>query len=237
MRPSSPVLIVSLTALISLAGCGPKGEPLKTSAPAPTLAAGWSVTKDPESGFSMGYPTGWRVGVPKGMMGESAMGSGYSANPTVGDMMGGGAAPEPALESTGMSEEAEALAGLRAQGILLQCVDASRAIPGEEPTRFYLKKLPDCGGLEGAKSAEKDVLSNEGAGKAVTLPIGKAWMFENKGKNRIGDTERHITYILGDGGDGYVLRFVSTNNPTAFDAFHLDVAKSLRKKAVAKAKE
>lgn len=130
--------------------------------------------------------------------------------------------------------EKAALAKLHEQGIVLQCVDDGKGTIGESPTRFYLQVYKGCGGIEGAKDMVKDEMVNEGEGKAVSTPVGEAWLYQNKGQNRIGDTERHVTYVFGDGSDAYVLRFTSTNSPTVFDVFHADVAKSLRKSGAAK---
>lgn len=187
-------------------------------------------------------PQGWRVGMPKGQGGGMAQGGGYSPNPGVGDMMGGGAAGggasvgalmgDPAAEA---KAEKAALAELHKQGIVLQCVNDQNGTLGEAPTRYYLQVYKDCGGIEGAKAMVKDEMVNEGVGKAFPMPGGQAWEYENKGQNKIGDVERHVTYIFGDGPDAYVLRFVSTNNPTIFDPFHAEVAKSVRKAGAKKA--
>ena len=235
--------------LLLLAGCHKAGEPFK-AATAATLAPGWTKARDAESGLSLAMPPGWRVGMPKGQGGGFATGGGYSSNPGIADMMGGGGGAGGGMDPSAMmggmpgmednpqaqaqaaaraAAEKKALAELRTKGILLQCVNDANGTMGEEPTRFYLQEYKDCGGLEGLKSAEKDALSNEGAGEAVTLPVGKAWMYQNKGQNRIGDTERHVSYLVCDGSTGYALRFVSTNDPKVFDDFHREVAKSLRK--------
>lgn len=236
-------------ALLLVFGCKKAGEPF-TVAAATTPQSGWTKAADAESGLSLDLPPGWRVGMPKGQGGGFATGSGYSSNPTVGDALGTGGGGMPAgmpdmgdtssmgpeaqklaadMAAENAKQEKEALAKLREQGILIQAVDDNKGTIGEEPTRFYLQQYKDIGGLEAMKSQEKELLMNEGAGEAVTLPVGKAWMYQNKGQNRIGDTERHVSYLMCDGSTGYALRFVSTNNPTVFDAFHRQVAKSLRK--------
>lgn len=238
MKARSILLILPLVVV----GCHKGGEAFKPAAAA-SLTPGWTKARDAESGLSLAMPLGWRVGMPKGQGGGFAIGGGYSSNPGVGDMMGGGQGADPGAmmgSMPGMEDNAEAqaaraaaekkaLADLRTKGILLQCVNDASGTMGEDPTRFYLQEYKDCGGLEVLKSAEKDALSNEGAGEAVSLPVGKGWMYQNKGQNRIGDQERHITYLVCDGSTGYALRFVATNNPKVFDAFHREVAMSLRK--------
>lgn len=244
MRPKSAFLALLPLALF---GCKKSGEPFAPVASA-APPAGWSVAKDAESGIALNLPPGWRVGMPKGQGGGFATGSGYSSNPSVGDAMGGGAMgggmPDmPDMSSMGADanalaasmaaenakQEEAALAELRTQGILIQAVDDARGTIGEEGTRIYVQEYKDAGNLEGMKSQEKELLMNEGAGEAVTLPVGKGWMYQNKGRNRIGDMERHVSYLLCDGSTGYALRFISTNNPTVFDTFHRQIAKSLRR--------
>ncbi len=239
-RSPFPYLLLSLAIL---SGCHKSGEPFKPVAAA-TLAPGWTKARDAESGLSLAMPPGWRVGMPRGQGGGFATGGGYSSNPGVADMIGGGGGagvdpaarggmPEgendPNLQAARAAAERKALAELRKTGVLIQAVNDASGTMGEEPTRFYLQEYKDCGGLEALKAQEKDSLSNEGAGKAVDLPVGKGWMYENKGQNRIGDIERHVSYLVCDGATGYALRFVATNNPTVFDAFHAEVARSLRK--------
>ncbi len=242
MKPKSSLLLLFPLVLL---GCKKSGEPFKPVA-STAPPAGWTVAKDAESGLALNLPPAWRVGMPKGQVGDFATGSGYSANPSVGDAMGGGApemgempdmsgaAADPnalaaAMEKTHAEMEKKALAELRTKGILIQAVDDSRGTIGEDATRFYVQEYKDIGNLEAMKTQEKELLMNEGSGEAVTLPVGNAWMYQNKGRNRIGDMERHVSYLVCDGGDGYAIRFVSTNNPTVFDAFHRQVAKSLRK--------
>lgn len=249
MTPNTAVLAVLLLALaLPLAGCKKAGEPFaKVAAATP---AGWTPAKDAASGIALDLPPGWRVGMPKGQGGGFASGSGYSSNPSVGDAMGGGGGGMPGgmpdmgdtssmtpdmqamasdMAAENAKQEQAALAKLRESGILIQAVDDSRGTIGETPTRFYLQEYKDAGNLDAMKAQERDLLMNEGQGEAVTLPVGKAWMYQNKGQNRIGDTERHVTYVMCDGSTGYALRFESTNNPTVFDTFHRQVAGSLRK--------
>lgn len=170
--------------------------------------------------------------MPKGQGGGMAQGGGYSSAPGIGDMMGGGGGGGGGLFMSPEEErkaEVAALAELHKTGVLLQCVDGSNGTMSETPTRFYLQAYKNCGGLEGGKGIAKDELSNEGEGAAFASPVGPAWCYRSKGRNRIGDLEQHIEYVFGDGPDAYLLRFTSTNNAEVFEPSHAEVARSLRK--------
>lgn len=213
-----------------LVGCKHAVAPsLKKAAPAPApLAAGWTAASDPATGVSIALPPGWRVGVPRTLDVGSLMG-GDTTNPNPMD-------PEIQKMAARMQQEdAEAerktLATMREkEGIVLHCVDGSRPVPAEEPTRIYIKKIADASLATSADAAvaEKQDTHREAKVETVNLPVGKATRLLSKGQNRIGDQECHVSYIFLDGPDMYVLRFASTNAPDTILSVEKEVAKSFR---------
>ena len=138
-------------------------------------------------------------------------------------------------------EDAEAekktLARMREkEGIVLHCVDGSKVTPAEEPTRLFVKYLPNAGQatLEDAGHAEASDQHREMKKEIVELPVGKVMRLTAQGQNRIGDQECHVSYIFLDGNDEYVLRFASTNNPDVILSIEKQVADSFRVKAKTK---
>lgn len=230
-----------LTAAV-LAGCKTTVAPLLKDLPAPSVAGtGWTAAFDPESGVSLALPPGWRAGIPRGVM-PGALTEGGATNPNpldpsiVGTASAAGGDMLNALEKQEAELEKKTLASLREkEGIVLHCVDGSRTLPAEEPTRFFVKKIPDAGygTLADAVSAEKAAAHREMKGDAVELPVGKAWRLQAKGRNRIGDEECHVSYVFVNGSDGYVLRFASTNNPSVILDIDRSVAQTFRVKAKA----
>ena len=218
--------IVALAFL--LIGCQPKPTvALKFPGPA-ILPDGWTVATDEATGASIGLPPGWRMGLPRSTQG-------------LGDLAGGdgGVASDPNLaaiqnmakEMQAKDEEAEkrSLAKMREkEGIILHAVDGSKPTIGEEPTRIYIIQQKHGFSLQDAVTDERSHMSGEDAGKAVALPVGKAWRLFTQGQNRIGDVECHISYFFVDGDTSYVLRFASTNSPEAILNVEAQVAPTFR---------
>lgn len=213
-----------------LAGCKHgSGIALKNPGPAP-LPAGWTLASDAETGVSVGLPGGWRVGVPRMIEPQSTAPTEEGA-PTNQPM-------DPAIAqlSQGMQAESEAaekqqLAKMREKdGIVLHAVDGSKPTIAEEPTRLYVKYIKDAGwsDLDEAGHAEASSQHREMEKQIVDLPVGKAMRLSAQGRNRIGDEECHVNYLFLDGNDAYVLRFSSTNNPSAILSIEKDVAQTFR---------
>ncbi len=245
--PRAICTLVFLSALtLSLVGCKRRGEPFAT-VPSSVPPVGWTIAKDVESGIVLSIPAGWRIGMPGGNPAQATDATVGTAPPSVTgvttDANGMDSLLLPDMEKIGtdpqefrrqyaeyrIQREKARLVELRRKGIMLQAVDDARMVIVETPTRFYVQEYKGAGNLEAMKSQEKELLFDEGEGEAVTLPVGRAWMYRDQGQNRIGDVVCRISYLLCDGETGYALRFVSTNNPTVFDAFHRQVAKSVRK--------
>lgn len=214
----------ALPFLLLLAGCGgPAGK--LTKAAAPTLPPGWTTAVSEQDGLSIGLPSGWRQGVPKMFDASSMLGNSDdpNANP---DMQ------QFANDMKQMDEKAERdrLEELRGKGILLHCVNGNRPTIGEEPTRYYVTVEKPGGSLslKSAADMEKENLLEEGAGKEVTLPNGKAWRFESRVKSRGGDDLFRISYVLAHDDRKYTLHFASTNDPSSIEQIERAVAESLR---------
>ncbi len=221
-----------LLAAILLAGCKHAAGPALKDAPPPALVAGWTPVSDPESGVSLSLPPGWRVGVPRAFDPNSLLNSGADAtqpnpvDPAVMDMARG-------MQREDEAAERETLAKLREkEGIVLHCVDGSKPTIAEEPTRIYVKRLPDAGfsSLAEGGVAEKRDGHREAKTEEVSLPVGKALRLLAKGRNRIGDEECHVSYVFLDGADAYVLRFASTNAPDVILGVERQVAETFRVK-------
>ena len=221
-----------ILAALLLAGCKHAAGPALKNAAPPSLVAGWTPVSDADSGVSLSLPPGWRVGVPRAFdPGSLVNGGADAANPNPLD-------PGLAEMAAGMRKEGEdaeqaALAKLREkEGIVLHCVDGSKPAVAEEPTRLYVKKLPDAGyaTLADAATAEKQDAHREAKTEEVDLPVGKAARLLAQGQNKIGDVECHVSYVFLDGPDAYVLRFASTNNPSAILDVERGVAETFRVK-------
>lgn len=221
-------------------GCGHKsGPPLVNAAP-PVLPTGWTLASDPESGAMIGIPGGWRKGVPRSQDPNSIIGS--MGSPEGMTSAEGASSPEGGMpaELQNMADqsrkeddamEQKTLQRLREkEGIVLHCVDGSKPIVAEEPTRIYVKKIPNAGyaTLNVAAEAEQAAGHRSMKGTMVDLPVGKAWRLVAQGQNRIGDLECHVSYVFVDGDDAYVLRFASTNAPEAIMSIEGEVAKTFR---------
>lgn len=221
MRRSSFVLLF-LAGFPLLEGCrGPDAPAMKVAAPA-APPQGWTVLKDDGVRLAIAIPGGWTNGVPKGM------------TPSLGDMAGSMGEGDPNSQLGQMAAEetvqaAQALEKLKQKGMFLHCVDGSRMTIGEAPTRFYVQRLDDCPNLRSAVAKERERMPAENEGVAFATPVGRAWFLESRHKNRIGDEERHVTYVFADGPRSWALRFESTNAPDVFDSFHRGVADSLRR--------
>ena len=227
MRGMIRCVLIALAALV-LVGCKHAVAPaLKAAAPPALGASGWTAASDPETGVSIALPPGWRKGVAKTLDTASLMGGDADLSNA------GGAASEMGAELDKQNAEMEKqeFAKMRKdEGIVLHCTDGSKPIPAEEPTRLYVKKIPDAGysTLEDGAAAEKSDAHRSMKVSIVDLPVGKAARLVAKGQNRIGDVECHVSYVFLDGPDAYILRFASTNAPDAILGIERNVAESFR---------
>ncbi|RYG35184.1 hypothetical protein EON81_13480 [bacterium] len=212
---------VAVVAALLVAGCE-KGEKL-TVAPAAVLPEGWTLVASSADGVSVGVPSGWRQGVPKMFDLPSLDGGDSSQNPEVQQMM-------EQFEKTDQQEEANSLERLRSKGILCHCINGSKPIVGETPTRFYIS-VEKPGGALSLKSAvalEKRKIMGAGDGTPVQLANGNGWRLASTSKTRGGDDFTKIVYILVHEDRKYTLRFTSTNDPVSIEGIEKAVAETWR---------
>ncbi|HWD37667.1 MAG TPA: hypothetical protein VG944_02380 [Fimbriimonas sp.] len=222
-------LIVAAALVIS---CGKSAEHVK-AAGKPTLPSGWSVADDAQDGITLGVAPGWREGADTGLDPmEMAQGVAGDASQPSMDPDSPAGKLQADIQKQNAADEKEALANLRAKGVVIQIIDSSKPIPGEARTRYYVKKV-DHGGnyaLDAAKNDEIDFLggSAESSAKKVELPIGPAYRFEIESKTRGGDELARISFVVVDGSNSYSLRFIATNNSQAIQSIADSVAHTWR---------
>jgi hypothetical protein len=222
MRYAAPIFALAL-----LWGCS-KPAVHVTAAPSSTLADGWTLATDPQSGVSVGVAPGWRQGVD---LTTDAMGqaSGIANQTSIADPNNPMTQMQNQVNAMNKQEEDQALADLKAKGIVIQVIDGSRPIPGEERTRYYVKVV-DHGGncsLDDAVNDEKEAISGAVV-QNIQLPIGKAAKFTSDTKTIGGDEVTRVSYVVVDGHNAYSLRFISTNNPGIIQRVADQVAQTWR---------
>lgn len=228
-----------LAPLALLAGCKHAEAPALKFVSLPSVAGtGWTAASDAETGVSLALPPGWRVGLPRAFdpptnqdqTGEAGAGTNSNESAAMNNVLSQMSAQ---MAQQDAEHEKEMLARMREkENIVLHCVDGSKPTIGEEPTRLYVKRLKDVhySNLDEAAVAEKQDTHREAKTETVDLPVGKAIRLVAQGQNRIGDQECHVSYVLPDGPDAWVLRFASTNNPQAILNIERSVAQSFRVK-------
>ena len=221
--------IFQVAILFSLVlGCKHADAPRLTIVAPPALGStGWTAVSDAESGVSFAVPPGWRAGVARTFDASSLMGGDADLGAAGGPAAEMGA---ELIKENAAQEKAELAAMRQKEGIVLHCTDDSKPIPAEEPTRIYVKKISNAGygSLDEAAKAEEQDAHRSMKVSTVALPVGKSARLVAKGQNRIGDQECHVSYVLLDGPDAYVLRFASTNNPDAILGIEKGVAETFR---------
>lgn len=125
--------------------------------------------------------------------------------------------------------EQAALAKLEAKGIIVNVINGSRPIPGEERTRFYVKHTHGSGDVtkDDAIDAERSHYAFPPKPTDVNLPIGPAFRFAADDSLRDGMTLHQISYVVVDGADTYALRFESEEEGVLTPDFAETVAKTL----------
>jgi hypothetical protein len=219
---------------IALAGCSkPAVHVLKASAP--NLPSGWTKAVDDTGTVSVGVANGWHEGVDTPLAGSGldlAQGIAGSASTPTTDTENPAGQLANQMAADDAKDQQEGKEALKAKGVVIQIIDASKPIPGEARTRYYVKVDKHDGNilLDGALDEEKEFLRGTGAGDPVKvdLPIGPAYRFDADRKTIGGDELTRISYVVVDGKNSYHLRFVSTNNPTSIQSIAKDVADSWR---------
>jgi len=220
----SPKTCFGMALLAAFVAVGCKSAPvvhLKDPGPA-ALPAGWETADSPQDGVSIGVPSGWRPGTGRAIMASDLMSSGVDSGAgsdpnAASDPNSGLGAMVNNMQEQSNLEEAKAMEELRKKGTIIHVIDSSRPIPGEERTRYYVKKFTHDSDypLDEAAADEKEAMKNEEKPETVNLPVGKAIRYYAQFKTIGGDTVTHISYVLADGKVSYVVRFAQTGeNPT-----------------------
>lgn len=135
------------------------------------------------------------------------------------------------MRAESAAEEAKEMARLHEKGIIVQVVDTSaKPIIGEQRTRYMVKRIAHDYNitLDEASQEERKFLMGAKEPQNITLPIGPAIKYEAEITTIGGDKVNRISYVVADGHNSYILRFISTNNPTAIQQVGDEVAKTWR---------
>ena len=229
-------LVACLVGLTLLGGCK-KGEESHVTVAAPvTLDPGWTFTESRDHAVSLAVPSGWRAGADSAMgnlselaasVGNASAGGQPQSDPNVGPDMQN-LAQKVAQDS--QKEEQSALANLERKGIIINVVNGSKPIPGEERTRFFVKKTHSDGSVSLLEAVENEQTHYAFKPKPtdIALPTGKAAKLSADDSLKDGATLHQISYVIVDGGDAYVLRFVTEEDAQSIQSVAAAVANSLR---------
>lgn len=222
---------------LGLAGCKKGAGIHVTEAPPAQLPSGWSTAQSSDKTVTIGVPGGWRYGIDTtmstmpGMAADMGQPSGNSQLPN--DSSGLGAQiqqMEHNMSEQSKKEEKEGLAKLEEKGIILNVINGSKPIPGEQRTRFYVKRVHDSGvnSLEAAAEAEQKHYGAPDKPTPVKLPIGHAFRIAKDDNLRDGMTMHQISYIVVDDADVYLLRFETEEDAQSIQSVAEAVAQTLR---------
>lgn len=102
--------------------------------------------------------------------------------------------------------------------------------PGEAMTAFSVARVPDAGNtsLDDAIMKSKEGMLGDVVVTPVTLPIGEARVAKSVAQTMTGDELTDIRYVLMDGGDKYIVRFVASNARNLVEPIADPVMKTLR---------
>lgn len=222
-------------ALLPLVGCETNLEAhLKDPGPA-QLQPNWQLAQNKEEGVSLAYPPGWKFGV-----GTSA---GIFATFSDAANQGSNGQPQqPAspqdqqvakqFEDLANQERQEEADTLRSQhGIILQVVNNQELqFPWMQQTRVFVKKIDSShnASLDEATQNEVKFLGGEAKPEQVTLPIGKAMRLTGVTQEPHNQTVHRISYVMVDGHNTYILRFLGAKSAAEVEAIEKPVAESLR---------
>lgn len=231
---SAAAIVVVLTAQ-GITGCKKAGEFHVIAAPPAQLEGGWNLATSRDKTVSVGVPSGWRAGVDTAMSGMPGMGN----LPRMDAAPGGPSTDiglnnqiqqmEQNMQADSQKEEQEKLAKLEKEGIIVNVINGSKPIPGEQRTRFYVKRVHDSpGSLDDAAEAERKHYGSKDKPTPVKLPIGPAFRITEDDSLRDGMTMHQISYVIVYDADTYLLRFESEEDISAIQQVAEPVAMSLR---------
>ncbi|MBN9501720.1 MAG: hypothetical protein BGO01_15385 [Armatimonadetes bacterium 55-13] len=199
------VFALSIISLVVVACSKGPVPTVKSAAPA-QLGQGWDLAESSDKTVSLGIAPGWKRGGANSMNMMEFATSGMGTEGMTQEALA-------QLEQEQQKNDAEVAAELEKKGIVISCIDSSKPIPGEERTRYTVKrekKGPMT--LEAAAEAAKEDLIDEKGPTMVDLPIGKAARFDSKSTLRDGGVVTKVVYILCNGDDVYTVSFITEND-------------------------
>ena len=210
---------------LALAGCS-KGTKTTLKTAPQNLPPDFSLLEKADQGISIGAPPGWvMLGAPKPKSVEPP--------PSPGSAGDSGAQFDKLMNS--IDEESAAaikkrVDSLEGKGIYVYAFNSGiKRIPGEEETRYIVKKESVGGNAQLQDVSDKIAKEVNGEMKpqSVELPIGKAVMVHGKVTRQDGGIVTTVTYGLVNGGDEYIVRFV-TEEPLDMESIAASVMPTLR---------
>lgn len=229
-------LIPCLIAGIIVVGCKKVEESHVTVVAPVQLDAGWAFTESRDHVVTLAVPPGWRSGADTfaGNLSDLASSIGNSSSqaqtPSDPNMSTDMQNLAQKVDQQNQQAEQKALDDLLKKGIVINVVNGSKPIPGEERTRFFVKKThsDSAVSLQEAIENERSHYAFKPKPSEVALPIGKAAKMSADDNLKDGATLHQISYVIVDAGDTYVLRFVTEEDLQAIQSIAGVVANSLR---------
>ena len=224
MRP----LLLSALLVVALSGC--KGAPAThvKAASEPTLPSGWKAVTSDDGRVSLAVAEGWRSGVDAMVESPAEMGG----------MMPGEGSDNPNIQALaqGMAEmDADAqrkeMEALKARGIVVHIIAPGvKPIPGEARTRYQVKTVHADANVTLAEATErtKEDMGTGTTQSPATLPIGPATRFVAHRTLKDGGIYDAVAYVVVDGPDTFVLKFITEAGATNILPIEKAVAESWR---------
>ncbi len=198
------------------------------------LPQGWVKADSNDKDVSLAVPSGWRQGA------NTLFGTG-----NVADILATNDPSAPKLtadeaknieditkgfDRINKEDELKNLDKLAQKGIILHCVSTNQKVIGEELTRFYVKKKSQSSNWTwlDTDGSEQDCFNSKQIAKDVTLPIGLAHRMQATWQQTDGAMYTQISYLIPNGRDLYVLRFITVESPEVVTTIEKEVADSLR---------
>ncbi len=213
--------LLLFASLIVLAGCK-KNPPLAVKdAPIGQIPQGWERLDNLDQGISLYAPPGWKIGAGTSMDLPDLTSMGGDTNQNLEQM-------QAQAEAEQDKADAEAAKALEKKNIFLSVIDKNiKPIPGEERTRFFVKRVDEHGNVTMEDVAE-EVKSLAGTASSVTLPIGPAQRGLSTETRKDGGVVTLICYGIPAEDHIYVLEFITEEAPDTIKSIEQQVAESLR---------
>jgi hypothetical protein len=227
--------VVLVSVLVStVMGCS-SGGGIQTRKVAFVLPQGWVKAETDDKSIAIAVPPGFRQGA------NSMFGTG--SNPfdslVANDPSSAQMTPEEKkkieqvtgnLNEMAKEDEMKNLDALAKKGILLQCISTGRPTPGEELTRFYVKRKSQGPNWtwSDADGSEQDCFKTKQKATEVKLPIGLAHRMQDSWQLVDGANYTQISYLVPKGSDLYILRLITVEAPAMITTNEKAIAESLR---------